>query len=169
MNMASSFLLVLGEREALAWVLRERRMAFTGLRRREVERLSVGDELFLLTTRGCFHNPTRDRTRLIGRATVASEVTPLLPAIELGSRTFTRGCSLDIQLLAPYLSGVELSLLVPMLDSFPSGDTWGIWLRRSLVSLCSRDAATVRAAVDEACGAFDTEVTAYLQSIKPAV
>jgi hypothetical protein len=54
---AASYLLVIGEREALAWVLRESRTAFPATRRAEVDRLAVGDELFLLTTRGCFHNP----------------------------------------------------------------------------------------------------------------
>ncbi|MGW3246560.1 hypothetical protein [Streptomyces sp. NPDC001070] len=48
-----SYLLILGKREAVAWVLRERRMAFPPGRRVEVTRLEPGDELLIYTTRGC--------------------------------------------------------------------------------------------------------------------
>jgi hypothetical protein len=62
----TAYLLILEKREAVAWVLRESRMTFPPTARREVSGLSVGDELFMLTTRGSWHNPTRDRTMVIG-------------------------------------------------------------------------------------------------------
>jgi hypothetical protein len=83
---SADYLLVIGEREASAWILRESRMAFPATRRAEVDQLAVGDRLFLLTTRGCFHNPGRDRTRGIGRATVASPVVPLEPVPHMAWR-----------------------------------------------------------------------------------
>ncbi|HKF79950.1 MAG TPA: hypothetical protein VKB17_03920, partial [Thermoleophilaceae bacterium] len=67
---AATYLLILGEREALAWVLREQRMAFSARRARSASALTLGDRLLLYTTRGCFHNPTRDRGRVIGAGEV---------------------------------------------------------------------------------------------------
>lgn len=137
--MSSSYLLVIGEREALAWILRESRMAFPATTRREVDRLEVGDTLFLLTTRGCFHNPGRDRTRVIGRATVTSEVAPLDTVPHIAGRDFPRGCDMEIHTLTPYLEGVELAPLVPRLEAFAGSAAWGMRLRRPLVSLGTSD------------------------------
>ena len=66
--MSRSYLLVIGDAVALAWVLAEQRMAFPALRKSEAAALEVGDELLIHTTRGCFNNPTRDRSRVIGLA-----------------------------------------------------------------------------------------------------
>ena len=60
LNMAT-YLLVIGDREALGWILAEQRMAFSSMSRPHVRALSPGDTLLLYTTRGCFKNPTRDR------------------------------------------------------------------------------------------------------------
>lgn len=163
----ASYLLVIGEREALAWLLRESRMAFPTTRRAEVDRLAVGDELFLLTTRGCFHNPTRDRTRVVGRAVASSPVTRLDPPLELVGRTFTRGCGLQITSLAPYLTGVELADLVPELDAFPDKRTWSIRLRRALVALNQRDAAHLREHLQSVTLSVDAARSEYLERIRP--
>jgi len=66
----ASFLLVIGDRDALGWILAEQRMAFPTAQRAEVRALRIEDELFLYTTRGAFKNPTRDRGRVIGAARV---------------------------------------------------------------------------------------------------
>ena len=58
-------LLVIGEREALVWVLSEQRMAFPAHRAAEAVALAPGGLLLIYTTRGCFHNPTRDRGRVV--------------------------------------------------------------------------------------------------------
>jgi len=50
--MSRSYLLVIGEDTALAWVLAEQRMAFPALRRAQAARLEIGDELLVYTTRG---------------------------------------------------------------------------------------------------------------------
>jgi hypothetical protein len=111
-------------------------MAFTALHRREVSALSPGDRLFLMTTRSCFKNPTRDWTRIVGEATSATEVqarpTPLL----IAEREFSRECELDVQRLAPLHSRVELVPLVPRLEAFKgAGSGSAVRLRRSLVRL----------------------------------
>jgi hypothetical protein len=167
MSARASYLLVIGEREALAWVLRESRMAFPATRRPEVDRLGVGDELFLLTTRGCFHNPARDRTRMIGRAVVTTPVVPLHPPLELVGRTFPRGCGLEMASLAPYLTGVDLADLVPRLDAFPDKTAWSIRLRRPLVALSGRDPALVRQRLDRVARPVDTTRAEYLDRIRP--
>ena len=72
------WLCTIGDRDALWWVLSEQRMAFPMKRRRRtLDELEAGDALYLYTTRGAFGNPTRDRGRVIGRATADQAVRPL--------------------------------------------------------------------------------------------
>lgn len=144
MNDARSYLLIIGEREALAWVLRESRMAFPPTRRAEVDRLAGGDELYIFTTRGCWHNPSRDRGRVIGHAVVTSPVVAYDRPVEIAGREFTRGCGIEIRSLAPVREGVELAPLVPRLAAFPEGNGWGVRLRRPLLELPATDAALIR-------------------------
>ena len=82
----ASYLVIIGDREPLAWVLSNQRMAFPGHRAQEVSALREGDEMLLYATRGCFRNPTRDRGRVIGRATATSVVRKLDPPLRLGGR-----------------------------------------------------------------------------------
>jgi hypothetical protein len=135
----SAFLLVLGEREALAWVLDTEQMAFTSNRSREAAALQPGDRLLLYTTRACFHNPRRDRGRVIGEATVESEVKTLERQVELSGRRFITGCRISIRRLAPARQGVEIAPLVPKLQAFPDPASWSARMRRPLVTLPHAD------------------------------
>ena len=128
--MASSHLLILGEREAIAWVLANERMAFTAHRVRALAAVQVGDDLLVYTTRGAFHNPTRDRGRVVGRALVATDVRRLAGPVTIAGREFTHGCGLRVLELAPLGSGVELAPLIPELSSFPNKRGWAMRLRR---------------------------------------
>lgn len=87
--MAAMHLLVIGEREALAWILREERMAFPSWRI-PVKRLAIGDRLLMLTTRGCYHNPGRDATLVMGRAEVTSLPITLDNPVMVAGHTFHR-------------------------------------------------------------------------------
>lgn len=138
--MNRSYLLILGERDAIAWVLREQRMAFPATRRAEVAALAVRDRLFLYATRGAWHNPTRDRGRIIGVATVVSPVRGLDQPIEIAGRSFVSGCDLSIDGVVPYPGGVELQPLVERLSAFPKPEAWSIYLRRALLTLPPADA-----------------------------
>lgn len=143
MAMASDYLLVIGDREALGWILAEQRTAFPDARRPEVRRLDVGDRLYIYTTRGCFKNPGRDRGRIIGRATVAS-ITHLLPEpMVFSGREFPIGCDLQIKSLAPFGEGLDLADLTAELDALSGapGGHWAFRLRRPLVQLSSADAS----------------------------
>ncbi len=86
----TSYLLVIGDREALGWILTTGRMAFPSAGRAEVAALKPGDELFLYTTRGCFKNPTRDRGRIIATARVTSPVEHLDKPVHFADRDFCR-------------------------------------------------------------------------------
>jgi hypothetical protein len=165
-RVASSFLLVISDKEGLAWILRERRMAFPPRHHRGVDDLACGDQLFLMTTRGCFGNPNRDRSRIFGQAYVTSSVTRLEKSLELGDRTFDRGCDLLIQRVAPFREGVELQHLVPLLDAFPNKRAWSMWLRRPLLGLSAKDARLMADKLESVSGLPDETVPAYLNWIE---
>jgi hypothetical protein len=138
--MSRSYLLVIGEAAALAWVLAEQRMAFPALRRSQAEALEIGDELLVYTTRTCFHNPTRDTGRVAGLATVKTTVRDLAMPVIFGERRYILGCALDITGVAPLHVGVELRPLIPELHAFPDSRSWSAYLRRPLVPLDKHDA-----------------------------
>ncbi|MEV0842016.1 hypothetical protein AB0I55_20950 [Actinocatenispora sera] len=127
----------------------------------------MGDELFLLTTRGCWHNPGRDRTRVIGRASVRTPVAALPKPREIAGRSFTRGCDLAIHELTGYLTGVELAPLVVRMGAFPDRKTWSIRLRRPLLEVTDYDAALLRRELDEMAGEPGELVDEYLDKIVP--
>ena len=84
----SSYILPIADREPLTWIVTEQRTAFPEGRAREALRLERGDRLFLYSTRGCFRNPTRDRGRVIGIATVTARASELEEPIRFGDREF---------------------------------------------------------------------------------
>ena len=139
--MSNSYLVVLGEREAIWWVLNEQRMAFPATPRAEVAALGAGDRLFLYATRGAWHNPTRDRGRVIGTATAATAVRTFDAPIEIAGRSFHSGCGLRIDGVVPYPGGLELQPLVEQLKAFPRPHAWSIYLRRALLRLPDADVA----------------------------
>jgi hypothetical protein len=134
------YLLPISDREPLAWILSESRTAFPSHRRREADALAVGDKLLLYTTRGCFRNPTRDRGRVIGVATVESAVTELGTPMEFRGREFPLLVELSVDALAPLGRGIELAPLVARLrESFPKPTAWSATMRRALVPLAVGD------------------------------
>jgi hypothetical protein len=146
-----SYLLPISDREPLEWILREKRTAFPAYRRADASKLEAGDLLFLYTTRGCFRNPTRDRGRVVGVAIVARPAKDLEKPVSFGGREFSIGVDFRIEALLPRDRGVELSPLIPKLrDSFPNERAWAARLRRALVPLAARDAATLKRALERA-------------------
>lgn len=150
--MAAAYILVLSDRDAVVWVVREQRMAFPTRRLAQVQRLQRGDHLFLYATRSAFHNPSRDRGRIFGEAEVATAVTVLDQPVELAGREFTSGCDLKIRTLAAMRQGVELAPLVPELAAFPDGHSWAVRLRRPLVPIAGGDATILRLALKGSAG-----------------
>jgi hypothetical protein len=164
---SESYLLILGDRQAIAWVLREQRMAFPATSRAEVNRLAVGDELLIYTTRGAYRNPTRDRGRVIGTTTVTSAVKRLDDPVEFGGRVFPHGCDLLVESLVPWGAGVELQPLVERLDAFPDPKAWSIRLRRPLLRLPAQDAALLRSRLASQAGSRLDHLDGYLAHDRP--
>jgi hypothetical protein len=139
--MSRSYLLILGDREAIGWVLTTGCMAFRDRNRSGVSSLRVGDWLYVYSTRKAFGNPTRDRGRLIGTAIVGTEVSRLARPVTFGGRDYSFGCDLKLDSLVPLGDGVELAPLVPVLETLSSaGRGWPSLLRRPLLRLSPNDA-----------------------------
>lgn len=137
--------MVIGNREALGWILDESRTAFPSAGRSEVAALEPGDELFLYTTRGCFKNPTRDRGRVIGTARALTRAERLELPVRFDEREYPVGAALEIGPLAPFGEGLELAPLVSDLAAFgKSAEAWSVRLRRPLLALSDADAKLLR-------------------------
>lgn len=158
-----TYLLILGERAGLAWVLENRRMAFTESRVSQASRLAVGDRLFPYTTRGCFHNPTRDRGRVIGEAMVAGNLRKRRRPLVIGGREFTHECEITLESLAPLGEGVELAALVPQLEAFRDVPLWSFKLRQPLVRLPDGDASLIANELAGVAGAVEDALGGYLK------
>lgn len=141
-------------------------MAFPVRNRSGVGELAQGDELFLLTTRACFGNPKKDRTRIAGRARVGSGVVKLDEPLELAGRIFDRGCDLRMESIAPFRTGVELLPLVPRLDAFPNKSAWAWWLRRPVLRLSAKDARLLAGRLEGVSEAPRKAIPGYLDWIR---
>lgn len=159
-------MLVLAEREAILWVLLHEQMAFPIRRRKEVSALQPGDELVLLTTRGAYHNPTKDRTRIIGTARVQSEVAPLNPHMELAGRTFGSSCQIKLETLAPYPSGPEVGSLAPHIHALHGEPNWGWLLRKPLVPLEESDLTFLKRELQSHLRNVNESLLSYRKKIK---
>jgi hypothetical protein len=160
---SQSYLLVIGEAAALAWVLAEQRMAFPALRRSQAAALEVGDELLVYTTRACFHNPTRDAGRVMALSTVKTSVCDLDEPVVFRERRYTSGCSLDIQGVARLHQGIELRQIVPELHAFPDVRSWSVQLRRPLVPLDEHDRAILTRQLTPLLEPLERNLQAYVQ------
>jgi hypothetical protein len=158
-----SHLIILGDRDAIAWVVSERRMAFTRDRAAAAAAaVSEGDELLLYATRGAFHNPTRDRGRVFGRATASGGVAELPRPVPLVGRQFSHGLELELKSLAPPRLGVDIAELIPRLSSFPNKRGWAMSLRRPLLTLTSEDARLLRRRLEPETAGVSQAVEGYL-------
>src|SRR4051812_2632068 len=109
---------------------------------RAAQTLRTGDQCFLYTTRGCFHNPNIDRGRVMGCGIVLGPVQQIEP-VSIGRFEITHACPLEIRSVAPFRSGVDLGPLVPQLEVFPDPTQWAIRLRTTTLSLPEPDARTI--------------------------
>jgi len=167
--MAAAYLLVIGDREALGWVLSEQRTAFRSPARREVRLLDKDDRLFIYATRGCFGKARRSQGKIIGAATVIGPVEALDPPIAFAGREFPVGCGLSVQTLVPFGEGLVLSDIVQDLDAFrDAGAGWPIRLRRALAPITDRDAAVLDKRLAAMAADPGTVIQPYLRWYMPA-
>jgi len=136
------FLLILGDADGLAYVLREHRMAFTPKRRIPLTR---GDIVFLYTTRGIFRNPSAGRGLIIGQAEIISDIIKFESTLKIADRVYTSGCHLAITGLAPLGEGLELRQIVDELETFhPHPKRWAFRIYSSFVQLSPKDASVIQ-------------------------
>ncbi|MEV4965638.1 hypothetical protein AB0886_13275 [Streptomyces sp. NPDC024062] len=60
--------------------------------------------------------------------------------VQFGERRFTEGCKLRIEALAPYRQGLVLRKLVTQLEVLSDLTSWGVRLRRPILTLPPHDA-----------------------------
>lgn len=157
----SDYLLPIADHEPLRWIVHEQRTALTEHRRREAESVRRGDRIFLYTTRGAFHNPTRDRGRVIGLAVVNEPARRLTKPVRFGKREFVLGLSFKIERLAPMREGVELAPLVPQMASFPNPSSWSAVLRRGLVPLADGDGDLLMTKLEDVAPSYPEAMETY--------
>jgi len=136
----AAYLVILNDRAALAWVIEHERMAFPPTRAAYADRLEVGDQLLLYTTRGCFGSPTNDRGRVMGLARVVSKPRHLRSPMAIATREYTSVVDLRLERLSAFRTGVELHDLVDRLSIFPKKYAWSAVLRTTLLLLPPTDA-----------------------------
>lgn len=161
----SFYMAILGDREALGWILREQKMVFGPERWKLWRGLKQGDHLVLYTTRQCFRNPTRDRGRVIATATAASPLGELTPPVIFRELAYEFYCDLEISCLAPWGEGPELASLVSELNTFPS--SWRSHIRRSLISLNQNDYQVLADALRASATTREEALNGYLARATP--
>jgi hypothetical protein len=159
----ATYLLILGHRAGLAWVLGNSRMAFTEARIKEGQRLAEGDWLFLYTSRGCFGNPTRDRGRVIGEGEVLTTVRRRRVPLTIMRQEFTHDCQIMLKSLAPFGQGVVIADLVDQLEIFPDRRNWSFRLRRPLLRLPPPDATLIAREVRQVVRPVEETIDHYVE------
>jgi hypothetical protein len=137
--MVGYWLVVLGEVEGLRWVLKKQKMAFTATRRALASKIEPGDRMVLYVGRGAYHNPTRDRSQIIGLATVRTAVRDLRAPIEIVGREFVCACGLEIEVALPERHGVPIYPFIRKLSFVKRPEVWGQYFRSSLCQMEERD------------------------------
>ncbi len=160
-----SYLLIIGDRVPLQWVLQEQRMAVPTYRRGAAARLSKGDALFLYTTRGCFHNPGRDRGRVIGSAEALNAPVVLEEPVLIEGVCYPVGCDIELRKLAPKRKGVELAPLVLKMTTFTNKRAWAATIRRPLLKLTKEDANLLARELDPVVVPAREAVDSYLNAV----
>ena len=142
---------VFGSIEALRWVLKTKRMAFSDSQARVAKRTQKGDQVVLYVTRGAFNNPTRDRARLAGLVEVASTARKGKVLTLPGARKAERSYSLFVPFrpiaLLPERSGPEVQPLVGKLERINKPQVWGHYFRQSPIEISEHDFGVLRDAV----------------------
>lgn len=102
----------------------------------------------IYATRGCWHNPTRDRAQVVAVGSVASPVSHT--SVDVAGETMPQHCDLALDVVLAERGGIPFTDLVGRLSVTKGRDNWGPVLRRTIVALADRDIVTVRRAVDKA-------------------
>lgn len=142
----SAWLFVLGDRDAKEWVIANKTMAFRDHIR--ATGLVNGDRFVLYTTRGCYNNPTRDHSQVIGTGTITSNLRR--DPVAINGETFTQSVTLkfDTEPLDRG-EGLDFVSLVPELGFIRKKKSWMAYVRKALVPLPDEDFERVAARLAE--------------------
>lgn len=122
----------------MEWVITHGLMA-VGARVRSLP--EPDDRLVLYTSRGAFHNPTRDRAQVIGLGIATSE--PRNRQVVVAGRRYERSFGLEIARISEPRQGLDFASLVPRLDFITKKSSWGGALRRPVVRISEKDYTTI--------------------------
>ena len=139
---------VFAEIQALRWVVDSSTMAFPESAGSRIAAMAKGDQVVLYTTRGAFHNPTRDEARLVGIATVEEDPERRSPPLEIAGREFVYACRVSIDILLPERTGASVRELASDLDLVAKPASWGAYFRQPPVRIGERDFNQMRVAVE---------------------
>lgn len=142
----SHWVWVFGEIEGLRSVLASGEMGFRLSASERVHQMSTGDRAVLYESRGAFHNPTRDRSRLRGTTTVVGAPRQGDPLEILGVR-FELFVPFEVDVLLPERSGPEFKDLVPEMEFIRKKDAWGAYLRPNPIRVAPADFGLMSEAV----------------------
>ncbi|ADI06952.1 hypothetical protein SBI_03831 [Streptomyces bingchenggensis BCW-1] len=156
----STHLLIVNDHQQLRWTLTDECMIFESRRAdtacRAVRRC---DEALIYATEGCFQGWAPGR--VIGLATVTSDVGPLGQPVILQGRRFASGGSLRIHGLTPYDEGVVLRDLAPYLHTFADRKPWSAPLGWPPLTLPPSDADLLRRELQPLLRPYSATVGGY--------
>lgn len=128
------WLIVIGEREGLRWVIEHQRMAF---RDTVKGKPSAGDPFAIYVSRGAFHNPGRDEAQVLGLGTFKTGIERR--ATTVGDERYARTARLDISEVRPERQGLPFRPLVEDLTFIAKKSGWAAYVRQTLVPIPQAD------------------------------
>jgi hypothetical protein len=137
------WVIVLGDEESVAWVLRESAMAWTRVSSSRTKLMEVGDMAVLFVSRSAYHNPARDESQLVAVATVTTRPSVLDVPVIVGGRPFDIHCNLRITDRLPERDGVPVKALIDQLGFVKNKRNWGLHFRSSLMEVPKQDFETM--------------------------
>jgi hypothetical protein len=161
---SASQLFVISNAEALAWVLGEKRVAFSRQRARTVERLTPGSRLFLYATSRCFRGKFSG-SQIIGEVSITGKAQPMDTPVTFGDYRFSIECPISIIELAPIEQAPKLPPLVPQLHAFKDMSAWHLRLRGALVPLDDHDYELLSSTLSSATEVDTEEVISNYASL----
>lgn len=163
--MSATHLVALGNAEAVRWVLRNQRMAFSEAGRRTASRLSRGDTLLFYAGAKCWPALGGDSRPpdgvLIGGAVILSELTRFRASVQVGGRRFEYGCEVFFERLAPLGSGVSIKANKKELELTVGLVNYGQALRRTPVLLSTADSVLLNHRLDAVTVPYENSIRAY--------
>ncbi len=143
-----AWLIVIGYRAALEWVLDNGRMAF-----RETvatDTIAQGDLFAIYATQRALADWKRvpQESRIVALGTIGSKVSADLRTV--ADMPLHKSCDLRIKYRLPLDEGILFRPLIPQLSFIKSKETWAGYLHRTLVPLPDRDFRVISTAVQTA-------------------